>query len=302
MKERQFHGKNKRYAYFEGWYLKHQNAEEMIALIPAFHVDREGKRSASIQVITRESAYHVPFNADVFQADIHAFRVNVGKNYFSSNGMTVDLAKDGLEMRGRLEYSPFHPPKRDMMGPFRFLPFMQCNHGVVSFSHQVEGELTVNGRKMRFNKGRGYIEKDWGRSFPRRYLWTQGGDLAGEHCVMLAIADIPMAGFHFPGCLCSVYHHGKEYRLATYGGVKIEKYTPREVILTQSVYRVQVTLLEAAAHCLRAPEKGAMTRTIHESPACTVRYRFWDHGETVLDFTEKQAGFEYVGDTYQPFQ
>jgi len=37
-----FHGETKRRSYFEGWYLKHQNAERTVAVIPAFHLDKKG--------------------------------------------------------------------------------------------------------------------------------------------------------------------------------------------------------------------------------------------------------------------
>lgn len=41
--------------YFEGWYFKLQTGQgEALALIPAFHIDRSGRRSASLQVIVRD--------------------------------------------------------------------------------------------------------------------------------------------------------------------------------------------------------------------------------------------------------
>lgn len=41
-----FHGEKQSGPYFEGWYLKHQSKNgEMLALIPAFHVDSIGRLS-----------------------------------------------------------------------------------------------------------------------------------------------------------------------------------------------------------------------------------------------------------------
>ena len=39
---------------------------------------------------------------------------------------------------------------------------------------------------------------------------------------MLSVADIPFAGTHFTGSVGSVFFRGKEYRLATYKGLKIQ--------------------------------------------------------------------------------
>ena len=59
------------------------------------------------------------------------------------------------------------------MGPFRFLPGMECSHGVISMGHALEGTLTLNGAVLDFAGGTGYVETDRGRSFPSAYLWTQ---------------------------------------------------------------------------------------------------------------------------------
>ena len=44
---------NKRGPYFEGWYVKCQTKKgQSLAFIPALHIDRDGKSSASLQVIS----------------------------------------------------------------------------------------------------------------------------------------------------------------------------------------------------------------------------------------------------------
>ena len=44
--------------YFEGWYFKHQTQQgQTPALIPAFHIDSEGCRSASLQVISNDRSW-----------------------------------------------------------------------------------------------------------------------------------------------------------------------------------------------------------------------------------------------------
>ena len=63
----------------------------------------------------------------------------------------------------RYPYSWFNP---GIMGWYSFVPFMECKHGVVSMFHSLKGGLQIGDRYVDFNDGTGYIEKDWGRSFP----------------------------------------------------------------------------------------------------------------------------------------
>jgi hypothetical protein len=64
----------------------------------------------------------------------------------------------------RLPVSLFTP---GIMGWYRFIPFMQCYHGLISMNHSLEGEITDGAERIVLSGGKGYIEKDWGSSFPR---------------------------------------------------------------------------------------------------------------------------------------
>ena len=61
----------------------------------------------------------------------------------------------GLSLHGALQCGPFTPLKSDIMGPFRFLPGMECSHGVISMGHTLEGTLTLNGAVLDFAGGTG---------------------------------------------------------------------------------------------------------------------------------------------------
>nr|WP_243108402.1 tocopherol cyclase family protein [Maliibacterium massiliense] len=286
-----FHGAHKRSRFFEGWYLKHQQGEHTVAFIPAFHVDAQGKKSASLQVVTDEGAWNLTFDAAAFAASRHRFRVRVGDSLFCTNGARLDIDADGLRVTGLLHYDAFTPLAADIMGPFRFFS-MQCNHGVLSMAHALSGSLRLNGRKLDFTGGTGYIEKDWGRSFPKHYLWTQC--CQQDTSAMLSVADIPVLGGRFTGCIAVVQAQGRQYRLASYRGARIARYDAGGAALRQGDMRLEATLLAGAPHALRAPQQGGMTRTIEESPACRVRYRFSVQERVVLDFTNARASFEYA--------
>lgn len=277
-------------AYFEGWYLRQQNARETVALIPAYHCGADGVAAASLQVITDEAAYCLPFAATDFAVDRAGLSLRLGGNLFSAAGCSLACAGAGLRLRGALRFRALTPPDGDIMGPFRFLPGMQCYHSLFSLRHYVDGCLTLNGRDYRFRNDAGYWEGDRGVSFPRRYLWTHGA--WQDNSIMLSVAEIPYAGLRFTGCIAAVLYRGREYRLATYRGARVVAADADSVALCQGGLRLEARLLAGAPLPLAAPERGAMRRVIEESAACAVRYRLWQRGETVFDVVCSRAGFE----------
>ena len=290
-----FHGTNRTGPYFEGWYFKHQNPQgQTLALIPAFHIDREGRRTASLQVISKDQAWWLEYSETQLKVSQRLFQVQIGQSSFGHQGINLHIQQDNLSLCGSLHYGPFTALRSDIMGPFRFFAGMQCAHGVISMGHSLSGTLELNGEHLDFSDGIGYIETDRGRSFPTKYLWTQClWDGPDQGSLMLAIATIPLPVGGFTGCICSVLYCGREYRLATYRGVKIEARSSSGAVIRQGRYRLEAELLSERRQPLRAPVEGRMERTIHESLCAEVRYRFW-HGDSLLfQHTDSNASFEY---------
>ena len=84
--------------------------------------------------------------------------------------MCLQIERDELSLHGTVRCGPFTPLRSDIMGPFRFLPTMECAHGILSMAHPLEDSVTLNGKTLDFSGGVGYIETDRGRSFPDCYL------------------------------------------------------------------------------------------------------------------------------------
>lgn len=86
---------------------------------------------------------------------------------------------------------------------------------------------------------------------------------------------------------------GKEYRLATYLGAKAVKIEDGEITVRQGVFTLSVKPRKQSGYPLRAPVSGAMVRTIHEHPSCSVSYHFEENGTTFLELDAPNAAFEY---------
>lgn len=274
--------------FFYGWYLKCQSDRQTFAVIPAVH--RAGKqRAASIQVITDEEAWTVTFPADSFRRT--GKNLSIGENRFGEKGIHLAIRTPRLIVRGDLHFGPLFPLKYDIMGPFAFVPFMECRHSVWSMRHSVRGNVRINERDYFFRNAWGYWEGDRGRSFPKEYVWTQCSFSDGA--LMLSVADIPMAGFHFTGIIGVVLWRGREYRIATYLGARAVQIRNQTVRVVQGRLSLEARLLEASAQPLKAPAKGDMVRTIRESASCRAFYRFSREGCTLFAFETDRASFEF---------
>ena len=218
----------------------------------------------------------------------------MGQTILDQESIHLHAEHEGLSLHGVLHHGPFVPLRSDIMGPFRFLPGMECCHGVISMGHTLNGTLTLNGETVDFFDGLGYIETDRGRSFPSAYLWTQcTWQKSRRGSLMLSIATIPTAAGCFTGCICAVFHEGREYRLATYRGVRIERWSDGGAVIRQGKYRLAVEVLGKNENPLKAPMAGTMGRTIHESLCTKVRCRFWEENRLLFDHMDNCAGFEF---------
>ncbi len=276
--------------YFEGYYFKCCEGKAAFALIPALHQD--GKRkSASLQIITREGAYVIPYKNIWFGDNCE---IKLGKNRFSEKGILLNACSNECRAYGKLYFGEFHKIASDIMGPFQYLPFMQCRHSVLSMCHLVRGKVHINGRVYSFKNGVGYVEGDRGRSFPKEYIWTQCHFQNGS--LMLAVADIPLLGLHFKGIIGVILIDGKEYRIGTYLGARLVWMKDNSMLVKQGKFVFYAKLIQPQHQKLNAPESGKMERIIHESVSCKAYYKFMYENKLLLELVSDEASFEYEMD------
>ncbi|MFT3950951.1 MAG: tocopherol cyclase family protein [Oscillospiraceae bacterium] len=204
------------------------------------------------------------------------------------------MNQPNLAMSGCIRYGAITPIRCDIMGPFKYFP-MECRHAIISLYHTLSGTLNINDEAIDFTDGTGYIEKDSGTSFPKSYLWLQSNDFPKKACVMISIADIPFCATSFQGCICVIWYQGKEFRLATYLGVRVIVCDEKQVILSQGNLLLIADLVPSkSAHPLHAPSKGRMSRTIRESLSCKARVRFYKNSRLVFDMESENCSYEAV--------
>lgn len=222
--------------------------------------------------------------------------IYVGDCVFSRRGAIINLPG----VYGHIVYGPFAELRSPIMGPFCRLP-MECQHEIISMDHDLFGSITVDGRKIVLDGGRGYLEKDSGTSFPRAYLWLHCNAFSKPCSIMVSIASIPFLGLRFTGCICAILFAGREYRIATYRGVRILARGPERITLLQGRLWLQIEIERpASGHPLRSPVKGRMQGVIHENNQAHARFRLWERGALIFDLQSEHVGYEYVPHTSHP--
>ena len=229
----QFQGAGKKSRYFEGWYFKNVsgNDEHIWSIIPGISIVDKSNKHAFIQLINGKTAetWYVKFPIEDFSYSQKRFEVAIGKNQFSYDGFQLDINTDEIKAKGTISFHNLVPLKSTffnpgIMGWYSFVPFMECYHGLVSMNHDLEGGLTINNQLADFSEGKGYSEKDWGRSMPSAWIWMQTNHFEQDGVsLMLSVAKIPWLGNSFTGFLCVLLLDGKIHRFATYTGAKLDQ-------------------------------------------------------------------------------
>lgn len=297
--------------FFEGWYYKHTHPDgRVISFIPGIAQEKSGRSHAFIQVIATglPKPLYVYYPIEQFSATRTPFKVRIGDNVFSLKGCRVNIHQQGISVQGQITYSHIvplkdHPASPGIMGPTSFVPGLSCLHGVVSLHHRLYGSVQVGDTHWQMEGGSGYIEKDWGSSFPQNWIWMQANrfeDYPGLS-FMAAVASIPLGGLSFTGMLCVLGQGRRQRRFATYNLAKVRAITKDENGWVHIIISKGRTMIHASAYHqkggnLMAPDKGAMKRMIHETPATRMHLTVKEGGKTILQTSSNGAGMECVGD------
>lgn len=291
--------------YFEGWYFKNTNNKNAISFIPGININGQEKK-AFIQIITINYSYFVNYDINNFKFSSNPFYIKINNNFFSNNRIYIDIEDNtqDLMVSGDIKYSNsiniatnFLNP--NIMGPFSYIPFMECNHAILTMKSRADGLININNNKMIFDNGIGYIEKDWGCSFPKSYIWCQGNNFKNPNAsFIISIADIPFKIFNFRGIICDLIIGNNEFKFTTYNNAKIIKYDVDDnslnIILKKGCYYLNVKSEYTVGNKLFAPVRGKMEKDIFENISTSISIILKKDNTIIFSDSSKNCGLEIV--------
>lgn len=307
-----FQGNLKRKNYFEGWYFKlvTKDPSHTFAIIPGVSLAEKDKH-AFIQIMDGYSGYtdYFRYPLDQFSWQTKHLYLKTEESVFTESGIMLDIKTERTSITGNIDFINIVQYPRSILSPgimgwYSFVPFMECNHGVVSVNHDLRGTLSINGNLIDMNGGKGYIEKDWGTSFPESWIWIQSNNF-DEHAVsfMLSIAKIPWMGGFFIGFISFLFLDNMFYLFSTYNrssisGVNNDK-EQLEITLNNGSFQLKVKVTKNSFCDLTAPIKGEMTRRIKESIDSELHIGLFKTGEAIYTGIGKNVGLEITDEIFK---
>ena len=311
-----FQGAIKESQYFEGWYFKQVSKDEkrVISIIPGISLVKGDSHSFVQYVLVcmdennnklMKTGY-VRYPLRDFKVENEPFTLQVSDNYFSRSMISVRILDGNTIITGTLHFGDFTPIQRtvfmpNIMGIFAYLPKMECYHGICSMTHSVNGVLKIQEDEMDFNDGKGYIEKDWGTSFPQKYVWIQCNNFIKKSTSLFcSIAKIPISTKSFIGFIANLVLEGKEYRFATYNHskLKIESIHDGKIMIILEHKKAKL-IIEGKVNetgKLIAPRNGKMQDIIKEELSGEVSIHLYDkQRDKTYEEYGLVAGIEIVG-------
>lgn len=308
-----YQGRNKKDRYFEGWYFKLVDAQETygLALIPGISLNKKDAH-AFIQIFLIDNSkdeptlkmHYIRYGVDQFEYAPNRFEIKIADNVFTSQKVSLMIDTPDIKLSGVVTMDQITPIKQsilmpNIMGFFGYLTFMECYHGVISLSHNLHGSLHINQNKIAFDHGKGYLEKDWGKSFPRAYVWLQTNHFENSDAsLMFSYADIPFLGMYFKGLISILHVDGKEYRFATYNGAKVKEEIVHaddvRYVIKKGRYLLTVEGKKDFTVDLPAPKDGVMAHSIKEGLSGTVKITLHKGKTLIFEGIGTSAGIEIM--------
>jgi len=302
-----YHGWGRSKRFFEGWYYKIVNKSQTraFAIIPGIAMDENGNKQSFIQVldgINNIAKYH-KFDAAEFKPTPRKHSLKIANNYFSKDSISLNLP----DLEGDLKFQNLSPWSNSLlspgiMGPYSFIPFMECYHGIISMNHNILGSLKYNNANISFDKGKGYMEKDWGHSFPKAYIWMQSNHFSKpDISLKSSIAIIPWMKSSFIGHIAGILINDKLIEFTTYNGTKVNKcrifIDKVEIEMENSSHLLKIIAYREKSTTLAAPISGFMDGRIDESMKASIEVNLFDKKKKIVLLNDigKSAGIEVAG-------
>lgn len=289
-----FQGKNKRKGYFEGWYFKLADAgtEHVLAIIPGVSIG-QWDTHAFIQVIDSDhKVYYFHYDISDFEYNEKTFEIMIGENYFSKSRIRLNLIGNDYSLQGDLYFCnileyPRSCLRPGVMGPFLYIPGMECYHDIINIQNDIIGHLKIAGDSVDFTSGIGYIEKNWGRTMPHSWIWFQCNHFQPDDVSLsVNIGNVPLLCGSFTGFIAMFRYKERIYMFTTYSGSKLTKlyYSGNKLRITfkECRFRLDMLITYANGGIIKAPVNGQMSRSISETLNATVKLRFSNRSGRIL--------------------
>lgn len=293
---------------FENWYFKLVDIrkENTLGILIGIHkTQREDE--AFVQVIGNGISENICINYPLESVKSKETEIQIGDNLLGLQQITLNIQKEGFKLRGELILSNHKQLKQSLwlpglMGPYKYLPFLESYHEVVSLQHTLMGSLWLNERQIIFNEGKGYIERDWGRAFPNVWLWAQCNHFKRQDvALMIGVARLPIFFNYYTCFAIPIYYKGQVEIFSNYNGghlAKLYRYKGYvHLIVTQKNKILDIKIYGSDEVSCVTSRSSHMIRDVYACDTAKIELLITENGKTVFEEVGILCELEMGGNT-----
>ncbi|MFW5842059.1 MAG: tocopherol cyclase family protein [Bacillota bacterium] len=279
---------------FEGWYVRVLDPVQSINLAFIFaYTGFKDDPHAFIQVfdgIKHTNTYH-RFELDAFDAS--GDMVAIGNNILSEDALTIRLKEMTLDVT--FDYK-VHVKKKSAMGFLAKLP-LECYQEILIMTSEVHGNLSYLGASKSID-GSSYMEKTYGRNFPKRWFWLEANQFDDEVSLSLSGGSVPTLFFKPFGFTMIIHLKGEELAFGTYNRAKITRKEHNGIVrfvVTKKPYVITINASLGTPTVLKGPSKyGEMRLDVLESLDASVSLTIKKADNLLYHGNSLYSGFEWM--------
>jgi len=261
-------GNLNRNKYFEGWFQKVYSVQHKASFIIIYGYATRNSSSTFgfIQVhIPNQQPILLHFPKNEVSCDPDQHLVQMGKHILTTQEIKINTSDINLELN-LINNKPIQTFKNSM-GYNYFIPSLPCYHSVLNKSHGISGEIRNGKVSYTLDNELGYLEKNWGTSFPEKYIWLHAVDPSNpEVNLLFSQAEIKWMGKTFIKHVGYFHFLGEhiDLRLLKNCSISISYMSPEKQliqILSKSVQLgISITLDQQVL--FKGPQDGSLSRDI----------------------------------------
>lgn len=309
-----YHGAKKKIDFFEGWYFKicDKDNTNVFAFIPGISKGKSREHSHSfVQVLEGNNAAYsyIKYKENDFIFDENQFNIGVNGSTFSLEEISLDLIHKSKSIKGKLKFKnikkwPDSLINPGSMGFYNYFWFMECYSQVCTVDGEIEGSLQVGKENIDFTGGKVYIEKNWGKAFPKSWIWIQSNSFKEEGVSFTcSIGRVPFIIGSFSGFLAALCVNDKWYPFTTINNSKMKIIMGEndvEILFRRKNLELEVKTISTKNKFMlcMGPKDGKMIPLVEENLKGEVYLELRDTKNLTILYkgTGKSTGIEYGGE------
>ena len=286
-------GTFERNKFFEGWFQKVYSKAHKASFIFIYGYATQNSEDefGFLQVLIPNQTPEIFYFAkNEVSCDIEQHIFRMGKNLLTTELIRIET--NGLSIELNLKNTDPFRTFKNSMGYTYFIPNLPCYHSVLNSAQSVSGEIKHQGQCYTLDHEMGYLEKNWGTTFPESYFWVHAVDPNNTAISLLfSRAKIVWLGKTYVkhvGYLCFDGQHIELRGLKNFT-VSNSNISPenRSIQIRSASAQLDLSLAYGRQVVFNGPKDGALSRTIHHQTDAKV--------EVSLTYENRRHQFQMVG-------